>query len=328
MTNTPPFHITPIVLSKSQEISRILGELAGAKLIPIPVSLRRENKIKTIHSSLAIEGNVLSVEQVTAILAGKRVIGPEQDIKEVHNAEKVYEDLKRWNPLSLNDLIEAHKILMKDLIDESGQFRSGNVGIFQAKTIVHVAPPAKKVPELMENLFEFIGANEEIPWLIKACIFHYELEFIHPFQDGNGRIGRLWQQLLLMKEDAIFEFLSIESVIKSSQKRYYDVLAQSDKAGESTVFIEFSLEIILEVLRAYADSTPVQVLDGNSRLEYMKGLIGNQWFTRKEYIDAQKNISTATASRDLQKGVEAGLLIREGDVNQSRYRFVLSSSSP
>ena len=164
-------------------------------------------------------------------------------------------------------------------------------------------------------------SNRDVPWIIKACVFHYELEFIHPFQDGNGRIGRLWQQLLLMKENPIFEFISVESIVKLSQDKYYEILSQCDSEGESTSFIEFSLDTILVALKTYIDSTSSQVMDFRARLEYAKGFVGNKWFFRKDYVKFLKNISTATASRDLQRGAEEGIISKEGDINQSRYRF-------
>jgi Fic family protein len=321
MKKTPPFQINTKILNQIKEISHELGMLSGAKLTPVPVKLRRSNKIKTIQSSLGIEGNNLSIEQVTDIIAGKHVIAPQKDVQEVNNAIKVYDDLQRWNPLSVNSLKEAHKILMYDLLPDNGKFRSSNVGIFKNKKVVHVAPSIKRVPVLMIDLFNFLKRDKDVPWIIKACVFHYELEFIHPFQDGNGRIGRLWQQLLLIKENPIFEFISVESIIKSYQEKYYEVLAKCDSAGESTVFIEFSLNVILVALKKYIDSVSSQVTDTRSRLEYVKRFIGDRWFFRKDYIKSLKNISTATASRDLQKGIEEGFLVRVGDINQSRYRF-------
>lgn len=321
MKKRPPFQINTEILKKIKEISHGLGVLSGAKLTPIPVKLRRSNRIKTIQSSLGIEGNDLSVEQVTDIIAGKRVIASQKDIQEVNNAIKVYNNLQKWNPLSMNSLKEAHKILMNNLLPGNGEFRSKNVGIFKSEKVVHVAPSTKRVSGLMTDLFNFLSLDQDVPWIIKACVFHYELEFIHPFQDGNGRIGRLWQQLLLMKEDPTFEFISVESIIKSYQDEYYRVLAKCDSAGESTAFIEFSLGTILIALQDYINSASSQVTDTRSRLEYAKELIGNRWFSRQDYIKSLKNISTATASRDLQKGIEEGFLVKDGHINQSRYRF-------
>ncbi|NRA73921.1 MAG: Fic family protein [Rickettsiales bacterium] len=321
MTKKPPFQIDTEILKRIKEISHELGVLSGAKLTPVPVKLRRSNKIKTIQSSLGIEGNNLSVEQVTDIIAGKRVIASQKDVQEANNAIEVYKDLHKWNPLSMSSLKEAHKILMNNLVSDNGKFRSSDVGIFKSEKVVHVAPSAKRVTGLMTDLFNFLKLDESVPWIIKACVFYYELEFIHPFQDGNGRIGRLWQQLLLMKEDPIFEFISVESITKSYQDKYYDVLAKCDSAGESTAFIEFSLDTILIALKSYIDSMSSQVIDSRSRLEHARKFIGDQWFFRKDYVQSLKNISTATASRDLQKGLEEGYLVKNGNINQSRYKF-------
>lgn len=321
MTKKPPFQITENILKKSQDVSYKLGILSGAKLTPVPIKLRRDNKIKTIQSSLGIEGNTLSIEQVTDLLEGKKVLGPKKDIQEVNNAIKVYADLSNWDPLSIDSLKRAHKMLIDILIADSGQWRQSGVGIFKGNTVVHLAPPAKRIPSLIADLFDFIKTDKSTPWLIKACIFHYEFEFIHPFQDGNGRVGRLWQQLLLMKENPIFEYISIESIVKSHQQEYYRILGECDSAGESTLFIEFSLETISSALQEYTESVVSQVNDSQSRLEYLKGLMGQKWFSRKEYMICMKNISTATASRDLLEGISAGLLTKDGTANQSKYKF-------
>lgn len=321
MQYNPPFKITPLILQRSQEISRELGLLSGAKIDRAPVKLRRINNIKTIQSSLAIEGNTLGIDQVTHIFEGKRVLGPEKDIIEVNNAIKLYKNLSVINPLSIDDFLNAHKILMKGLIDHNGKWRTGGVGVFKGSEVAHVAPRAKRVPLLMENLFEFLKRNKDITWLLKACIFHYELEFIHPFLDGNGRMGRLWQQLILMKEDSVFEFIPIEVLIKKNQDEYYQVLAACDKLGDSTLFIEFSLDQILVSLKHYNKSTLAPARDANSRLLYAKEKMTQEWFSRKDYLELHKNISAATASRDLLQGVEEGSLKKRGQKNQVQYSF-------
>lgn len=322
MEYTPPFKITPLILQRSQEISRELGLLSGAKIDRVPLKLRRINNIKTIQSSLAIEGNTLGIDQVTHIFEGKRVLGPEKDILEVNNAIKLYKNLSSINPLSIKEFLNAHLILMKNLIVDNGRWRVGGVGIFKGSEIAHVAPPAKRVPLLMEDLFEFLSKNKDIPWLLKACIFHYELEFIHPFSDGNGRMGRLWQQLILMKEDAIFEFIPIEVLIKKNQEDYYRVLETCDRLGDSTVFIEFSLDQILASLEDYNKSILTTVIDAKSRLDFTRAKMTQEWFSRKEYHQLHKNISTATASRDLLEGVDKGTLRKKGQRNQVRYSFI------
>jgi len=324
LKNIPPFQITSYILTKSQEISRELGILSGSQLRVIPVQLRRENRIKTIQSSLAIEGNTLTLDQVFSLVDGKKVVGPHKDILEVQNALIVYNQLSKWDALLVTDLKKAHTLLMNDLVDQAGFFRTKGVGVFKGTHVAHIAPPAQLVPDLMEKLFNFITTSTDIPWIIKASVFHYELEFIHPFIDGNGRMGRLWQQLLLMKEDPIFEFICVESIIKENQSRYYEILGACDQAGESTLFIEFSLEIILIALRRYTQSVLSGVIDFKSRLTYTQQQVGNNWFSRKEYLAFHKEISSATASRDLLKGVQDGILKKQGNKNQVTYQFILS----
>lgn len=322
MTYIPPFQITSKILSVSQQIARELGKLSSTSLYVGPIKLRRENSIKTIQASLAIEGNTMSLEQVTAILEGKKVAGPQKDIIEVQNASLLYRDLKSFDPLSSEDILRAHKILMNNLIENPGSWRHGNVGVFNGDKVAHIAPQAKRVPELMHSLFKFVQDKSEIPWIIRACIFHYELEFIHPFEDGNGRIGRLWQQLLLMKEDRIFEFLTVESLIKENQNRYYEVLGACDQSGDSTEFIEFSLEIILETLISYGDSAQKISLSVDDRLFIAREKLGKNTFSRRQYMEVHPNLSTASASRDLAYGVQEKILHKDGDKNQAEYFFL------
>lgn len=323
MTYTPPFKITNNILNLCQDISRELGFLEGIKISSPSLRLRKENQIKTIHYSLAIEGNTLSSEMITQILEGKRVIAPEKDIIEVQNAAIVYEELSGFDPLNIESILEAHKILMKSLVAENGKWRSGGVGIISQHGVQHIAPQAKMVQKLMHQLFEFLQSSKDVSWLIKACVFHYELEFIHPFSDGNGRMGRLWQQLLLMKEHEIFEYLTIESLIKENQQEYYNVLSACDKQGESTLFVEFMLGIILQTLQEYTKNSVAQNRDHVTRLEYGRKMLKDSLFSRKDYILLHKDISTATASRDLKWGVENNILSLVGSGNQVRYNFLI-----
>jgi Fic family protein len=316
----PRFQINSNILQLSKEIGYELGLLAGAKLAPVPIKLRRKNKIEAIHSSLAIEGNALTIEQVTAILEGKKVLAPEKDILEAQNAVQVYDKLLSWDALSLESFKQAHSLLMANLIPSNGSWRTRAVGIFKNQKPTHIAPAASKVPGLMEDLFNFIASSPDISWLLKACIFHYELEFIHPFEDGNGRMGRLWQQLLLMKENPIFEFISTEGLIRTNQEEYYATLAQCDQAGNSTQFIEFSLEKILLALRDYTTTASPQTMQGPQRLAYARTMLEG-WFSRKQYMAVHKDISSATASRDLADGVNNNNLISEGKSNQVLYKF-------
>lgn len=296
--------------------------ISGRQLDMRPLQLRRTPHVKTIQASLAIEGNSLTFDQVTDVVAGKMVLGPAKDILEVKNAVSVYEKLGSFNPLSCEDLLKAHGILMKGLLDENGMWRCGNVGVFKGTAVSHIAPQSKRVPELMNDLFQFLAKNHDISWLLKACIFHYEFEFIHPFADGNGRIGRLWQQLILMKEDSIFEFVPVEVLIKEHQEDYYRVLGESDACGESTPFIEFSLDVIQRALEDYTGDLKFQPQDAASRLNTAHEKFSENWFSRKDYLDLHSRISTATASRDLAYGLHENILMRKGDKNQTHYQFL------
>lgn len=318
----PPFDLTPFMAEKCRQIAYILGLLEGAKLVPNPIKLRKESQIKTIQSSLAIEGNKLTLEQVTELLEGKKVVGPKKDILEVTNAIEVYKDLQTWNALSLKSLKKAHYVLMNGLIPDQGQWRTKDVGIFKGKEIAHVAPPAKMVPQLMEDLVAYIKDTKEFPWLIKGCFFHYELEFIHPFSDGNGRIGRLWQQVILMKENPTFEYVSVESMIRNDQSNYYKTLSMCDKKGDSTLFIEYSLNQILAALNTYFKDFEVRrKMTVNERLQYVKEKFKDKRFQRKEYIQAIRDISTATASRDLEYGFINNILLKFGNKKLTEYQF-------
>lgn len=318
----PPFEISPKVLNLSTKIHETLGELKDF-MIPKPsLKLRRENKIKTIHHSLAIEGNTLTEEQITALVNNKRVIGPQKQIIEVQNALQVYDRLGSLNPLKEADLLKAHKLLTKGLVSQAGVYRTTQVGVFKGSKVSHVAPPAKNIPRLMMNLFSFLK-DKTTPWLIKACVFHYELEFIHPFEDGNGRMGRLWQQLLLMKQSPIFEFVSVESLIHKEQKAYYSALEKSDKAGDATSFIEFSLELIYKALCDFKETYRPPKSSSQDRVLYALEKFKENAFTRKEYMTLHPSISTSTASRDLAAAVKKKMITLSGDKAKAKYRKAL-----
>lgn len=243
----PPFHMTDKMTSLIAEISEQVGRITVLQEGTISPHLRRENRIRTIHSSLAIEHNSLSLEQVTAILDGKRVLGNPNEIKEVQNAYEAYELMLRLNPASVDDLLKAHKLMMNGLVSENGRFRSGGVGVFDGEVLIHMAPPVEFVPEHIQNLFAWYQKSKLHP-LIKSAIFHYEFEFIHPFADGNGRMGRMWHSLLLGKWKEMFFWLPIEELIQSRQKEYYDALGAADKQADSAGFVELMLEIIRDSL--------------------------------------------------------------------------------
>ena len=266
-------------------ISEKLGQIKILSKGNLTPHLRKENRIRTIHSSLAIEHNSLSLEQVTAILEGKRILGNPVEIKEVKNAYTAYEMLLTLEPYSVEDLLKAHKVMMNDLISENGQFRSTGVGVFNGKTLVHMAPPANMVPIQIHDLFTWYK-NSEIHPLIRSAIFHYEFEFIHPFADGNGRMGRLWHSLLLGCWKEIFFWLPIEELIRTRQNEYYTALGKSDKEADSCTFVEFLLQVILDTLQL---TTVVGNFDGqkesDSLIEKLIHAMGDDVLSSSDIMD-------------------------------------------
>ena len=314
----PPYEITSSILKLITSISEKIGEVNANLLNRPSPKLRKQNRIKTIHSSLKIEGNTLTEEQITALLENKRVLGPKKDILEVLNAIKIYENLEEYSPSNEKFFLKAHKKLMEGLMENSGKYRSQSVGIVKGSKVEHLAPPFENVPYLMKDLFEYLKKSDEIE-LIKSCVFHYEMEFIHPFLDGNGRMGRLWQTLILMEKYPIFEFLPFETLISKDQDKYYKALAECDKSGKSTKFIEYMLNLMDISISELLDFNN-RTLNEKDRLEYYVSLDKTE-FTRKSYMDIFKDISSATASRDLKKGVELGLFEKIGEKNKTSYRL-------
>ena len=247
MSYKPPYDINTSILNKVAAIMKMIGRFSSMNNLSSQPLLRRKNQIKSIHSSLAIENNRLSESQVKDLINGKLVIGPQKDILEVQNAIKVYEHIQDINPYSQKDLLTYHKILMTSLISDAGSYRIGQVGVFDDEKAIFMAPPAERVPALMNDLYGYLNHYDE-NILIKSCVFHYEFEFIHPFSDGNGRMGRLFQTCLLACDEELFYYLSVESIIKKKQQAYYDAISKSNQEGASTVFIEFMLDAIIETM--------------------------------------------------------------------------------
>ncbi len=243
----PPLTLTPAMLALVAEIGEQVGRLSARHDAALTPQLRRGNRIRTIQASLAIENNTLSVEQVTAVLEGKRVLGLPREIQEVRNAFAAYEALPGWRPASRADLLAAHGLLLHGLIDEAGQFRRGGVGIYRGEQLLHMAPPASRVPQLVDDLLDWLGRSDLHP-LIASCVFHYEFEFIHPFADGNGRMGRLWQTLILSQWRPVLAWLPVETVIRDQQDAYYAALAAADRQAEATPFVEFMLRALQQAL--------------------------------------------------------------------------------
>ena len=254
----PPYTITSTALNLVAAICEKLALLSAAGSLssgPLSPQLRRENRIRTIHASLAIENNTLSLEQVTDIIDGKPVLGPPRDIQEVRGAVAAYEKLDAWTPHSLNDLLAAHALLMHDLVRAPGKLRTGGVRVAR-----HTPPPAIRVHGLLENLLLWLQTTDEHP-LIASCVFHYEFEFIHPFEDGNGRMGRLWQTLLLSKWKPVLAYIPVETIIRNRQEAYYASLGQADAQGEATAFVEFILTALHETL-----DSPSLLVQGNDQV--------------------------------------------------------------
>ena len=252
-TYCPPFHMTEEITNLIVEIGEFIGSITTFESMHQDPVLRRESRIRSIYSSLAIEQNTLSLKQVTDVIEGRRVLGPPQDIREVKNAYEAYEKASGLDPYSVKDLLFAHKLLMDGLVKEAGRFRSENVGVYAGGQLIHAGTPAKYVPDLVAQLMSWLKESKLHP-LVKSCVFHYEFEFIHPFADGNGRTGRLWQSLILRSWKEIFAWLPVETLVHEHQQEYYDVLGAADRAGDSTEFTEFMLRMIRNALKEICEN--------------------------------------------------------------------------
>lgn len=310
----PPFQITNTMIDYVAEIAELVGKLSLSSHLSGNPTLRRANRIRTIHGSLAIEQNTLSLEQVTAVLNGKHVLAPPKDIAEVKNAYEIYERLDELNPYSIDDLLTAHGIMTRGLVEESGVFRSRPVGVVdQDGHILHFGSLPQYVPDLVEELLEWTKTSD-LHMLIRSCVFHYELELIHPFADGNGRIGRLWHTLLLSKWNPTFAWLPVESIIHANQQEYYAAINASNDAGESTVFIEFMLSAIkaslIEVIGA-SDVMSDGLIDKTAfRRSKIEAYLKTHDFIMNADVRTLCDVSAATANRILAGMVEEGKLVK------------------
>ena len=322
---TPPFEITSKIIELISNISEKIGEINYLQNSPQHIQLRKENRIKTIHSSLAIENNSLSFKQITDIINGKRILGNPNEIKEVKNSIQAYDLLLSLNPHFEKDLLKAHKLMMQDLVENNGKYRTDGVGIFDGDKVVHLAPPAKRVPELMFNLFEWIKTSNVHP-LIKSCVFHYEFEFIHPFQDGNGRMGRLWQTVILKEWKEIFAWLPVETLIKENQKEYYNALGISDSEANSTKFIEFMLSLILktieEIIETEKKVTKKVTIKVTINQKKIIELIKENPFITQEEIANILGISRKSIISNMKKLQENGLLKRVGSNKNGHWQTI------
>lgn len=301
--------------------------------VPSPI-LRKKNQIKTIHSSLAIENNTLTLKQVTDIIDGKRVLGAPDEIQEVKNAIEAYRLMPQLDAFKEKDLLKAHELMMKDLVKQAGHYRQEGVGVFDGNgNCLHMAPPADRVPQLMGDLFQWVKTTKEHP-LIHSCVFHYEFEFIHPFIDGNGRMGRFWQTMLLARWKGIFAWLPVETIVREHQQEYYNAIAQSDAAGESTLFVEFMLKCLLEAMEHYEDTEEVEVPNkvpnkvpkklkkefpniSDATWDVFMALKSNHSASSEE-IGAALGISSRMVRKHIAFLREAGLIVRVGS-NKTGY---------
>ena len=323
----PPFEITNAMIDHVAEIAELVGRLTSTNQLSANPTLRRTNRIRTIHGSLAIEQNTLTLEQVTAVLNGKQVLAPPKDIAEVKNAYEIYERLDELDPYSVDDLMTAHGIMTRGLVDESGMFRTRPVGVVdQEGHVLHFGTLPQYVPDLVMELLDWVKGSD-VHMLIRSCVFHYELELIHPFADGNGRVGRLWHTLLLSKWNPAFAWLPVESMIHARQPEYYAAINASNDAGESTVFIEFMLSAIKASL-IDAISTSDEMSDGTidkatMRWKQIEKFLETHEFIMNADIRTLCDVSTATANRILTGLTIEGKLIRCREGGHWAYRLGL-----
>ena len=324
----PPFTITNAIISDVADIAELVGKLSGANQLSANPTLRRTNRIRTIHGSLAIEQNTLTLDQVTAVLDGKTVLAPPKDIAEVKNAYEIYERLDELDPYSVDDLLLAHGIMTRGLVEESGMFRTRPVGVVEQEgRVLHFGTLPQYVPNLVMELLEW-AKTSDIHMLIRSCVFHYELELIHPFADGNGRIGRLWHTLLLSKWNPVFAWLPVESIIHDHQQGYYDAINASNDAGESTAFIEFMLSVIKASLMDAINMSDEMSDDISDR---KTDKAATRWNKIQEYLKTHDyimnadvralcGVSAATANRILMGLVARGNLVKCRENGRWAYR--------
>jgi len=317
MEYEPPFKRTATIDNLCMEIAEMVGSILPSSELSASPVLHRRLRMRTIHSSLLIEGNSLSEDEVVAVLDGKRVLGSRRDILEVQNAQRAYDMLDELDPLSLDDLLRAHSVMMEGLAEDAGRFRSRNVGVFDGGELIHAGTPANYVPEVMANLFGWMRRADLHPLLV-SCIFHYEFEFAHPFSDGNGRTGRLWQTLMLSRWRHALAWLPIETVIRDRQSGYYASLAQSNAAGTCEAFVQFMLEVIRDALAPYAAGGSDKDDDERRALDYFrenpKGTISG--------LSGKLGMPRRSAERLVAKLKDDGRLIREGSPRAGMWKVM------
>jgi Fic family protein len=313
MKYQPPYTITSKIIDLISQISESIGRLSVLAEIQDNLKLRKANRIRTIQGSLAIEGNTLSKEQITAILNGKPVIASPKEVQEVRNAIKAYEEFQQWQSTDESDLLKAHQFLMTGLIDEIGQYRHGGVGVMSGDQVVHMAPPANQVTRLMSELLQWLAQSDVHP-LIQSSVFHYEFEFIHPFADGNGRMGRLWQTLILSRWNPLFAHIPVESLIYQNQSAYYDALKASTDQTDSAPFIEFILQMIFDAIQSSKETDQDTVQDtvqGNDHVQRLISVMGQREYSLTELMSLLDLSHRPTFQQNyLNPAIEVGMIER------------------
>ena len=322
----PPFEITNTIIDSVAEIAELVGRLTSTNQLSSNPTLRRSNRIRTIHGSLAIEQNTLSLEQVTAVLNGKHVLAPPKDIAEVKNAYEIYERLDELDPYSVDDLLTAHGIMTRELVDESGMFRTRPVGVVnQEGRVLHFGTLPQYVPDLVMELLDWVK-NSDVHMLIRSCVFHYEFELIHPFADGNGRVGRLWHTLLLSKWNPAFAWLPVESIIHDRQEEYYAAINASNDAGESTVFIAFMLSAIkaslIDAINASDEMSDGAMDKATMRWKQIEKFLETHPYIMNADVRALCGVSAATANRILAGLTAEGKLVKYREGGHWAYKYV------
>ena len=312
---SPIYKITPKITNLVYQIAQDLERINIIREQVLTPHLRRENRIKTIRSSLYIEANTLSLEQVANVIDGKTVIGPEREILEVKNAIKAYDKLLSCDPYEIKDLLAEHELMTKDTVKEHGRFRSGGVGVYAEGVPIHVAPPAEQVPILIEQLMKWVK-DDDLPQVVKSCIFHYEFEFIHPFSDGNGRMGRMWQTLLLYQENPVFGWLPVETIIAKRQEEYYSAIQNSTKESDSAIFAEFMLTALAEAVSEFKNNQGMvgKSLDAplSNTEQTVLRVIKDDPYTTYQKIAEEIGKTPKTVQRALSSLKDRGLISRVG----------------
>jgi Fic family protein len=305
----PPFGLTDEMMQMVSDTSELLGRIKGLENLEKLPRLRRTGRIKTIHSSLAIENNTLTIEQVTDIIDGKRVLGPPDEILEVKNAHAAYKELENIDAANMKDMLRVHKIMMNGLVEESGRLRTVGAGVFTSDgQKVHSAPEPVHLPGLISDLFEWIKTTKTHP-LISSSVFHYEFEFIHPFRDGNGRMGRLWQTAILMRWKPVFEWIPVESIIRERQTEYYNAIRTSTKNTNSNEFIVYMLKAIHDAVEAIVSDAQTHINRMNRRVRDLLAVLGDESMSAAELME-HLNLRSRDALRNnyLKPAMDAGLV--------------------